>query len=261
MSYSVKNVTEKIVCITDSTRGAIYLVKGEKLSLVFDTGWDAKPLKPLIDSLCDTPYKVIFSHGHVDHVGRSGEFDNVYMDMRDMDIFRSNPGRRMPHLDFIREDKILPVDSEYDLGDRKIIVVSCPGHTPGSILLADTQRKVLLTGDAMGSGCGVWLQCTGALTVSEYRENLLECMDRLKELGVDSSWRFCGGHDGQEYMSRVSDYNRLDIDLMKDMAELCRLVKEGRVQSSPADVMEFPEGKPYYARHGKAEMFFVKEKI
>ena len=261
MSYTTKKISEKITLLADETDGAVYLIKGRDMSLVFDTGWDSRPLKPMADSLLKTPYKVIFSHGHVDHVGRSGEFDAVYMDKNDMGIYRSNPARKMPHLTFISEDKILPVENVIDLGDRVIDVVPCYGHTPGSILLVDRREKAVFTGDAIGSGCGVWLQCTGALKVSRYRENLKNCLEQLKELGVDESWNFYGGHLGQEKMSKVSDYNRPDINLMSDMQRLCGLVMDKKVEFTPADVMEFDEGKPYYASHGKAEMFFVLEKI
>ncbi len=230
MSYTTKKISEKITLLADETDGAVYLIKGRDMSLVFDTGWDSQPLKPMADSLLKTPYKVIFSHGHVDHVGRSGEFDAVYKNV-------------------------------IDLGDRVIDVVPCYGHTPGSILLVDRREKAVFTGDAIGSGCGVWLQCTGALKVSRYRENLKNCLEQLKELGVDESWNFYGGHLGQEKMSKVSDYNRLDINLMSDMQQLCGLVMDKKVEFTPADVMEFDEGKPYYASHGKAEMFFVLEKI
>lgn len=69
MSYTTKKISEKITLLADETDGAVYLIKGRDMSLVFDTGWDSRPLKPMADSLLKTPYKVIFSHGHVDHVG------------------------------------------------------------------------------------------------------------------------------------------------------------------------------------------------
>ena len=115
MSYTQKDISRKITLLADETDGAVYLIKGRDMSLIFDTGWDSRPLKPLAESLIKTPYKVVFSHGHVDHVGRSGEFDAVYMDKNDMGIYRSNPVRTMPHLTFISEDKILPVENIIDL--------------------------------------------------------------------------------------------------------------------------------------------------
>lgn len=78
---------------------------------------------------------------------------------------------------------------------------------------------------------------------------------------MDESWNFYGGHPGQEKMSKVSEYNRPDINLMADMERLCGLVMDRKVEFTPADVMEFDEGKPYYARYKKAEMFFVLEKM
>ena len=47
-------------------------------------------------------------------------------------------------------------------------VLEVPGHTPGSVAFYDEKRNLLFTGDAIGSGIGVWMIVPGGLTLSEY---------------------------------------------------------------------------------------------
>lgn len=45
-----------------------------------------------------------------------------------------------------------------DLGKQTIEVCEVPGHTPGSVVFWNPQQNLLFTGDAIGSGYGVWMQ-------------------------------------------------------------------------------------------------------
>ncbi|MBQ8603556.1 MAG: hypothetical protein IJ410_01755 [Oscillospiraceae bacterium] len=257
MAYTVKHINEKLIQIRDEFKDTIYIVKGKSRSILWDLGMDKEALKPLADSLCDTEYDVVCSHGHLDHVGRSGEFDHIYMSLEDMPVYNDNP----PGLCYIDRDKIKDMPVQFDLGDRVVDIIPCAGHTPGSVLLLDKENRFVLTGDAIGSGCGCWMQVSYALNMTEYRHSLLECIEVLKSHGVNDEWNFYGGHADQEYMSRTGSYNRLDIHLMEDMARLCALLLEGKVPYEPSQAKEFPVGKPYFAMHKKAEMVFALENM
>ena len=54
--------------------------------------------------------------------------------------------------------KDLKNHQQIELGNFEIEVLALPGHTPGSMIFLDRQNKCIYTGDAIGSGCGVWLQ-------------------------------------------------------------------------------------------------------
>jgi len=264
MPYTVKEIKDDIIQILDSQSDGIYIVKGTEHSVVIDLGWDADNLKPLTDSLITTPYSVLFTHGHPDHTGRGEEFDSLYLDTDDNelysifnDMFRAN-GMNLPFADI---ERIKPLASEFSLGDRAIKVVKCKGHTPGSVFFVDEKNKAVFTGDAIGSGCNVWLQCSGALTVKEYREGLISAQNELIKLGVTDEWQFFGGHPGQEYQSRVSDYNPLKFSMIDDMIVLCDRLLSGENPYRESSAKEFDLGKPMYAAYKTAEMIFTLEHI
>lgn len=263
MSYQIKEINQQIIQILDSYNGCIYIIKGQKKSLVIDLGMDNEPIKPLLESYISTPYDVICTHGHIDHVGRSGEFDNIYMSYLDKQVYLDNYKMNDPQdrfnilgLSLIDIENIKAIPNQFHLGDRIIHIINCFGHTPGSILVVDEKNKVVLTGDAIGSGCGVWMQVVHALSIKEYYHSLNQCLDKLQTLNVDEQWLFLGGHANQEYQSKVSEYNKLDINLLKDMIKLCNLLINHQIDYKNVHTREFPTGQPYYASYHKAEMIF-----
>ena len=52
-------------------------------------------------------------------------------------------------------------DSVISLGGTELTICQAPGHTPGSVVVLETKQNYLFTGDAIGSGCGVWMQVPG----------------------------------------------------------------------------------------------------
>ena len=268
MSYTVHHLIDNIIFITDEKQCCIYLVKGTEHALLIDSGMDLDRLKPLIDTLVDTPYYVACTHGHIDHVGRSGEFDHLYMDKKDINVYKDNRtiGQYNEYystigLSFIDEDKILDMPEYFDLGDRKIYVVKCPGHTPGSVMFVDSVNHTVFTGDAIGSGCSIWMQVDYATSIKTYKESLLQAYYNLLLMGAAYNWYFLGGHDRQEYMSKVSEYNLLNIHMITDMMTLCDKLLDHTIDFRPINTMTFSTGQPYYASHGKAEMIFTMSQL
>lgn len=49
-------------------------------------------------------------------------------------------------------------DTRIELGGTALSVCEVPGHTPGSVVVLDERSNRLFTGDAIGSGYGVWMQ-------------------------------------------------------------------------------------------------------
>lgn len=268
MSYRIHEINKEIIQILDEYDGCIYLIKGQDKSIVFDLGMSRESIKPIIDSLLDTPYDVICSHGHVDHVGRSGEFHKVFMSLYDKDVYLENYQLNDPQeqfniigLSLIDKNQIEDVKTCYDLGDRMIKIVPCYGHTPGSILLVDSKNQTVLTGDAIGSGCGVWMQVDDALSIQDYLYSLQKCYQQLMQFQIDDEWLFLGGHAYQEYQSQVSQYNRLDIHLLEDMITLCTLLLHQDIAYRTINTHEFSTGQPYYASYQKAEIIFTLSQL
>lgn len=268
MSYDIHELNEDIIFIVDDFYGCIYFVRGPKLSLVIDLGMSREDLKPIIEKYISTPYKVVCTHGHLDHVGRSGEFEYIYMDKRDLTIYEMNHtlGKidnmyNMKGLELCPINKIKPLPYSFDLGDREVYVVPCPGHTPGSVVFVDPKNKVVFTGDAIGSGCSVWMQVDGALKIKEYHDALKNCYFNLLLLGVNKEWYFLGGHWGHEFHSKVASYNLLDVHILENMIGLTQRIIEGTISYRRIHATQFNTGEPYYANFLKAEMIFTLEQL
>lgn len=146
-----------------------YLIVGDKHALLFDTGMGISDIKKVTEELTKLPIAVLNSHTHNDHVGGNWQFDIVYG--MDTDFTRENakgssagaqeelsPGSICGELPKGFDAKaystkpwkitrIVQSGDEIDLGNRKLEVISTPGHTPDSICLLDSADGLLFTGD------------------------------------------------------------------------------------------------------------------
>lgn len=251
--------SEKIFCdtwrIMDEFDEAIYLIEKSKHAYLIDTGMDHDSLREYVSRLTNKPVFVLLTHGHIDHIGRCGEFETILMNQKDNDIFLKHKAMAEGPQFVIRSTLPEPFPDDME----GIMPIELPGHTPGSTFFADIENHAVYTGDALGSGCGVWMQIEGALSIEEYRSGIHRAMEKLNILGCDDTWHFHGGHANQEYQSKVSPFNPLCLALMKDMETLCTKLLNDEAELIEAEVKS--DSVPYYAVHGKAEILTTKERI
>lgn len=99
--------------------------------------------------------------------------------------------------------RLLDEGDEIDLGDRTLVVMHLPGHSPGSIGLWDSERATLFSGDAVYDG--PLLDWADDASVEDY----LTTMRRLRDLPIQ---RVHGGHeasfDGDRLRVICEDYLR-----------------------------------------------------
>ena len=150
------------------TLSTVYLIEGSKSALVIDACTGQEGLKEIVDDLIGTkPVKLALTHGHFDHSGGMKYFPEVY-------VHESDTGLLPKALSTVRH--YIGEGYVFDLGDKKIEVISIPGHTPGSVAFFNRAERYMLTGDAIGSTM-VWAQIsTDPLTV------LLGSLRRLEEM-------------------------------------------------------------------------------
>ena len=65
--------------------------------------------------------------------------------------------------------------------------------------MLETKQNYLFTGDAIGSGCGVWMQVPGGTSLEEYYDGLVGLMAWLVKKG--GRMKFFGGHHTQVFES------------------------------------------------------------
>lgn len=263
--YKTQIINDNSLKIVDSYGDAMYLLLGSHHALLIDAGMEKEDLSVFVSSLTSLPVIIALSHGHIDHIGRSGDFDFVFMDESDRDTYLSHMHMNKGHfqndgLNFKSLDKIQPIPNFFDLGDRIISVVALHGHTPGSVIFVDQQQKMIFTGDAIGSGCGCWMQLDESLSIKMYRQNLQSVINKFNDLKVDNEWLFYGGHDQQEYQSKISEFNRLDFELLNDMEQLSTKLLQRKIKFRDTKALKMTY-QPFYVSFQKAEMIVVKEKI
>ena len=260
--YDAIKINDHSYYINDEDQDSCYLIIGEQKALLIDLGLFKEPLLPTIKSLTDKEIIVVCSHGHIDHIGAINEFNDVYLSHLDRDVFFDNqklaPEFILPDFKQVHD---LHSHQKFDLGGIEIEAVLLAGHTPGSMIFLDADNKTIYTGDAIGSGCGVWMQLFHSLKLSEYRDNLKQVINYLTDCNVDQTWKFWGGHNQQESMSTVSTYNRLDFDLMKDMYQLTNKLINKEITGIKNNAPTFDDHQAYFASYQKAEMIYQENSL
>lgn len=167
--FNLDEVKDGVWFISDKTGANCYLVEGETKSLLIDTGWGLANLSEQVRLITSLPVDVVFTHGHPDHVNGAFQFSDLYIKSEDeklMEMFYDKETReqiinRFKEIlasDFSIDDwvnaqitKPSPVSDGYifDLGNRQLKVIECPGHTAGSICLLDSIDGILFSGDSL----------------------------------------------------------------------------------------------------------------
>ena len=171
----VSEIAPKTYVINEFGLDAMFLIEGSQRALVLDTGSGFCDFKGIIRDLTKKPYLVALTHGHVDHAGGAGQFEQVYLHPADWEMAKSiAPEERLSYGEAVRGvmgdpdtfaygkatlrvwdafPALLPLQDgqAFDLGDRIISVIHTPGHTPGSCCFIDPKTRILFSGDAENS--------------------------------------------------------------------------------------------------------------
>ncbi|HHU61193.1 MAG: MBL fold metallo-hydrolase [Bacillota bacterium] len=159
-------------CIREADSINCYLIIGENMALLFDTGYGYEDMHAIVRGITDLPLIVLNSHGDPDHSLGNCWFEEVHIHELDLGkLFRNdNSYIKRISIDY-REDK-LPrikgyIDKEnylkttvkdanykfvrdgdfFNLGNKELEVIHIPGHSYGSIALLDKAKRSLYTGD------------------------------------------------------------------------------------------------------------------
>lgn len=262
-NFKIKKIRDGVFCLLDKEEDSFYLVEGEDKAAVIDTGIsEGLKIRPVLETLTDKPMVLILTHAHIDHVHHMDEFETVYMCHDELtmpeDWLRSHMAGKA--LDFASTIHI-DTDSRIDLGGRELEICKIPGHTPGSVAIYDAKEDLVFTGDAIGSGCGVWMQLVGSTSLEEYEENLRFFMAWLIQRG--GRMQFWGGHCTQYNQSKqIPGFNPLSMGLLADLIDLVRGVIDGKIAGGFVDLpphLRLREARS--AAYGRAEMLYNPDKI
>ena len=137
-----------------------FLFEGDGRAMLIDTGFGTLQLHKIVTELTDLPVFVVNTHTDKDHTGCNRDFKEIYMHPAEMDRYKNTlpEGCRMENVSPLWEGDII------DLGFWKFEVILTPGHTPGSIMLLEREKRMLISGDTIqdgdiymfGAGRNIW---------------------------------------------------------------------------------------------------------
>jgi glyoxylase-like metal-dependent hydrolase (beta-lactamase superfamily II) len=210
--------------------------------LIIDAGMEVAGLTSVVRRLTDRPFELALTHGHPDHVSAINEFDHLYIHPGDKALIPQYTGA------------VVEIRSGYqfDLGGRVIETIELIAHTAGSVGFLDIARRLLFTGDAIGSGV-VWMHLT--------RLPLEELLGPLRTIKTIRH-RFDG-----IYVGHFTDVNKV---LTIEYVEALEVLTEGIVRGTqplPTEVDVEAKARfhlpfdPVVARNGDVAIIFNPKRI
>lgn len=237
VEFTSEKVTDRIRRIRGYALEQVYLIEGSSSAALIDTGCGLGDLKSYVEQFTDKEITVILTHGHVDHALGAAQFDTVYMNHRDLALFKkhSQPEYRelfyrcYPAYDSLEPaDRQEPIDAArfrnledgqtFDLGGISLQIFDCPGHTQGSETILIPEERILLTGDACNPFTYLFFE--EALALSEYEDVLKDYRERVR--GLYDRVLFSHG-----FVEEPA------ADIIDRVIEACEIVKRGESAQIP----------------------------
>ncbi len=248
---------------------SIFVLEGDEKAMVIDCGIGIGNIREKIEELTDKPLVVVMSHGHGDHTGGSGWFDEIYMSEKDMGKFELPENMRMRHFyanwiatrpyeenpfddpkkdyPYDNEEDIQPFDNVpkvlplrdgqvFDLGDRKVTVYEAPGHTPGCVAFLDEKTRILFCGDACNCNLGL-----GSPRDSDKFISIQTAHRGLKRLLDMKGDKFDKVYNGHHDFRKLGE--PLDDDVLGNATLACEQLMDGTAKAEviPSNIPDFPD--------------------
>ncbi|MDR0641624.1 MAG: MBL fold metallo-hydrolase [Treponema sp.] len=253
--FTTKEIAPGTTLIGGLGNEQCYLLEGKDRALLIDALTGAGNLRAFCRELTDLPVTLVNTHGHLDHAGGNFDFGECFIHPGDIPLvyeietagrmgFVANMMKTTGRNMVLREEdftaprpiKTLPVTGGYvfDLGGRKIEVITVPGHTRGTIVLLDRGSRLLFSGDACNVNTLLFLP--HSTSIEEYRESLLHF--KTFQPYFDVMW---GGHGPWEVPKIIID----------EAIELCDEILAGTDDAEPNEFL----GRPCFYGKKKDQQF------
>jgi glyoxylase-like metal-dependent hydrolase (beta-lactamase superfamily II) len=198
----------------------LFLVRGRDRDALIDSGLGLASLREELEELFDKPVVAVATHRHFDHTGGLHEFDEVVVHRDDAEAVAKAEGfasvviedyppeelsgyeapeallMAFPRVNFeptaytvepVTPTRVVDEGDTIELGDRSLVVLHLPGHTPGEIGLWEDASRRLYSGDCVYES-GVLLDELPESDIPDY----VASMRRLRDVDVRL---VLGGHD------------------------------------------------------------------
>ena len=218
---AVTEICEGVYLIDEFGGTNCYLVTGTQKALLIDCGTGFCDMTAAIRQVTDKPVTLVATHGHCDHIGGCGQYEEMYIHKADTAFINRLQLTRFARVVFtygnepVRKNgftakdvtknkhktSLIPVSEgqRFDLGGKTVSVHFTPGHSRGSIALIDETDKIIFSGDNVCDA--LWLHLPGRLSVEEW----IDSARWLSEMSEE--YRVFWGHRNAElshgYISQV----------------------------------------------------------
>ena len=168
----------------------LYLIFGQEIVLLIDTGVGGVDLRKVVDGHIDQwlvqnqrksiNLVVMHSHGHGDHVGGDAGFrnrPNTFVVGHSPEAIAS----------FFKIENWPTQTASFELGGRSVDIIPTPGHHASHVMVFDAVTKVLFSGDVVYPG-RLYFQC-------DLTDTYVKSMSRIAEFTRKNDVRWLlGGH-------------------------------------------------------------------
>jgi glyoxylase-like metal-dependent hydrolase (beta-lactamase superfamily II) len=129
---------------------------------VIDPGGDLDRIARVIERERVTVERVLLTHGHLDHVGAAGSLAQHYgvpiegphrADAYWLDALRDQAAMfGLPPAAPCVPDRWLDDGDTVSFGNERLLVLHCPGHTPGHVVFHHAAAQLAFVGDVLFAG-------------------------------------------------------------------------------------------------------------
>jgi glyoxylase-like metal-dependent hydrolase (beta-lactamase superfamily II) len=219
----------------------MYLVTGKKRALLIDLSnflkYDsnaAEKLRSIVyERTGDRELLITITHNHGDHTGMLSAFREEKRAKFWL------PAAELKGVNLFPEDRtiLFPENSTIELDENTIInTLELPGHTEHGTIFLLKGRDIIFSGDALGSGSGVWLfNYESFIAYDKSIDKLIKYIENPSNIINRQNLVLYGGHYWQK-----DYYEKLTAEYIYDMRTLIKRIRDGVADAKPAN-----SGRPY----------------
>ena len=184
------------VTLFQQNASIIYCSNTNKCAIV-DPGGDIEILLEIAKNNNLIPEKILLTHGHIDHAGGATELSEIlkveihgpHIEDKFLldELQKQGEMFGLPSKD-CKPDVWLDEGDIVKVGDEKLDVYFCPGHTPGHIIFYNEANKLALVGDVLFNGSIGRTDLPGG----NHNQLIISVKDKLWPLGKEIE--FIPGH-------------------------------------------------------------------
>ncbi|MFD2113507.1 MBL fold metallo-hydrolase [Thiorhodococcus fuscus] len=140
----------------------LFWCKQTRRAAIIDPGGEPDRILDVVRALNLEPEQILLTHGHLDHVGAAAIIAQriglpiIGPHAEDAFLLKAIPGQcemfGFPPAEAFMPNRWLEDGETLEVGERRLDVIHCPGHTPGHVVFVDAEAQLAQVGDVLFRG-------------------------------------------------------------------------------------------------------------